>query len=73
MKTKILIGSGAAVVAVGATVGIILGVMNNKPEEKPVISDTTSISEVVKWAFLCKNHIKKAPDFSRALVHFIQY
>jgi RNA polymerase sigma factor (sigma-70 family) len=46
MKTKILIGSGAAVVAVGATVGIILGVMNNKPEEKPVISDTTSISEV---------------------------
>ena len=46
MKTKILIGSVAAVVAVGATVGIILGVMNNKPEEKPVISDTTSISEV---------------------------
>ena len=46
MKTKILIGSVAAVVAVGATVGIILGVMNKKPEEKPVISDTTSISEV---------------------------
>lgn len=46
MKTKILIGSGAAVVAVGATVGIILGVMNNKPEEKPAISDTTLISEV---------------------------
>ena len=46
MKTKILIGSGAAVVAVGATVGIILGVINNKPEEKPVISDTTTISEV---------------------------
>lgn len=46
MKTKILIGSVVAVVAVGATVGIILGVMNNKPEEKPVISDTTSISEV---------------------------
>ena len=46
MKTKILIGGLAGIVAVGATVGIILGVMNNKPEEKPVISDTTSISEV---------------------------
>ena len=46
MKTKILIGSAAAVVAVGATVGITIGVMNKKPEEKPVISDTTSISEV---------------------------
>lgn len=45
MKTKILIGSGAAVVAVGATVGIILGVMNKNPEEKPVVSNTTSISE----------------------------
>ncbi|MCR5035562.1 MAG: sigma-70 family RNA polymerase sigma factor [Clostridia bacterium] len=45
MKTKILIGSVAAVVAVGATVGIILGVVNKKTEETPVISDTTSISE----------------------------
>ena len=45
MKTKILIGTTAAVVAVGATVGIILGVVNKKTEETPVISDTTSISE----------------------------
>ena len=50
MKTKILIGSGAAVVAVGATVGIILGVMNNKPEEKPVISETSSVSEGNEFA-----------------------
>ncbi len=45
MKTKIVIGSVAAVVAVGATVGIILGVINKKTEETSVISDTTSISD----------------------------
>ena len=45
MKTKILIGSIAAVVAVGATVGTILGVVSKKSEEKPSVSNTTSISE----------------------------
>jgi len=60
MKTKILIGSIAAVVAVGATVGIILGVMNNKPEEKPVISDTTSISEVNEVTEVNNESVTKA-------------
>lgn len=45
MKTKILIGSAAAVVAVGATVGITIGVLSQKPEGKPVIEETTSVSE----------------------------
>ena len=51
MKTKILIGSIAAVVAVGTTVGVVLGVMNSKPkpeevpEEEPAVTTEASVAE----------------------------
>ena len=43
MKTKILIGSIAAVVAVGATIGIILGVVAKNTDKKPVNTEDTEI------------------------------
>ena len=45
MKTKILIGSIAAVVAVGATVGIIIGVIAKKNDKKPSNTRDTVIEE----------------------------
>ena len=45
MKTKILIGSVAAVVAVGATVGIIIGVASKKHDTKPETTKVTRESE----------------------------
>ena len=40
MKTKVLIGSIAGVVAVGAIIGIIIGILNNKPDTKGNDPDT---------------------------------
>lgn len=45
MNTKILIGSIAAVVVVGATVGIILGVISKKADTKPEKPDDVVIEE----------------------------
>ena len=45
MKTKILIGSVAAVVAVGATIGIIIGVLTKKDDKKPSKTRDTVIEE----------------------------
>ena len=45
MKTKILIGSIAAVVAVGATTGIILGVMSRNKEVKSRNTEDTGMSQ----------------------------
>ena len=46
MNTKILIGSIAAVVVVGATVGIVLGVISKKADTKPEKPDDVVIEEV---------------------------
>ena len=45
MKTKILIGSIAAVVAVGATIGIILGVVSKSKKNRRVDPEETKFSE----------------------------
>ena len=45
MKTKILIGSIAGVVAVGATIGIIVGVIAKKDDKKPSKTRDTFIEE----------------------------
>ena len=45
MNIKILIGSIAAVVVVGATAGIILGVMSNKADTKPEKPDDVLIED----------------------------
>ena len=45
MKTKILIGSVAGVVAVGATIGIITGVLAKKNDKKPSDTRDTFIEE----------------------------
>ena len=45
MKTKILIGSIAAVVAVGATIGIILGVVSKNKKNRRVDPEETRYSE----------------------------
>ena len=45
MKTKILIGSVAGVVAVGATIGIIIGVLTKKDDKKPSGPRDTKIEE----------------------------
>ncbi len=48
MNTKILIGSIAAVVVVGATVGIILGVISKKADTKPEKPDDVVIEDSEK-------------------------
>ena len=45
MKTKILIGSIAAVVAVGATIGIILGVVSKSKKNRRVDPEETKFSQ----------------------------
>ena len=45
MKTKILIGSIAAVVAVGATIGIILGIVSKSKKNRRVDPEETRYSE----------------------------
>ena len=49
MKTKILIGSIAAVVAVGATIGIIIGVLAKKTDKSSVSTKDTVIDEPVNY------------------------
>ncbi len=46
MKAKIIFGSIAAVVAVGAVVGIILGVMSKKADTKPDNTDDVVIEDI---------------------------
>ena len=46
MKTKILIGSIAAVVAVGSTAGIIIGVISKRSDTKPHKTDDVVIEDV---------------------------